>query len=160
VTGILHGAARNVPQRLAELDLAAFRRTLAPKIEGLRNLLTAVDPAPLRLLIGFGSIIARTGLPGEADYALAHARLACFVEPFQAAHPACRCLSVEWSVWSGVGMGERLGRVAALERIGITPIPPMEGIAVLRSLLAQPLSTPSVVVTGRFGDPPTLPVER
>src|SRR5262249_32314736 len=123
-------------------------------------LLAAVNPEHLRLFVVFGSIIARTGMRGEADYALANEWLTRLTERFQATHPRCRCLALEWSVWSGVGMGERLGRGDALMREGITPIPPDGGIAILRQLLGQPLSAVSVVVTGRFGDAPTLQIEQ
>jgi enediyne polyketide synthase len=57
-------------------------------------------------------------------------------------------------------LGERLGRLSALVRQGITPIPPDAGLAMLLALLARHLPGASVVVTGRFGDPPTLEVER
>jgi enediyne polyketide synthase len=160
ITGVLHGAGRNVPQLLSSLDEAAFLRTLAPKVEGARNVLAAVDQDRLRLFVTFGSIIARTGLPGEADYAVANEWLAHLTERFQAEHPGCRCLNVEWSVWSGLGMGERLGRIDALVREGITPIPPDEGVGILRRLIARPLPAVSVVVTGRYGEAPTLKVEQ
>ncbi len=160
VTAILHGAGTNVPQLLGALDEGAFRRTLLPKVQGARNLLAAVDPDRLRLFVAFGSVIARTGMPGEADYAVANEWLARLAERWQAEHPGCRCLVVEWSVWSGVGMGQRLGRVEALARQGITPISPDEGIATLCRLMAQPLPAVCVVVTGRLGDPPTLKLER
>ncbi len=170
VTGILHGAARNVPQLLRALDEDAFQQTLAPKLQGLRNLLAVVNPRPedsrLRLLVTFGSIIARTGLPGEADYGLANEWLTAFTAQFQRQHPTCRCLAVEWSVWAGAGMGDRLGRLDALLNQGITPIPLDEGVAMLQRLFAQlgqadaaPLPS-AVVVTGRFGAPPTLRVEQ
>ena len=58
-------------------------------------------------------------LPGEADYALANAALVEETERWRLDHPHCRCLAVEWSVWSGIGMGERLGSVEALTRRGI-----------------------------------------
>ena len=160
VTGILHGAARNVPQRLSALDEAAFLQTLAPKVQGLRNVLDAVDPERLRLLLTFGSIIARMGLPGEAHYAVANEWLTRLTERWQQAHPRCRCLAIEWSVWSGVGMGARLGSVEALLHRDITPISPEEGLLMLRRLLAQPPAAAAVVVTGRFGDLPTLQIEQ
>jgi enediyne polyketide synthase len=160
VTAILHGAGTNVPRLLNSLDETAFRHTLAPKVQGARNVLAAVDPARLRLLITFGSIIARTGMRGEADYAVANEWLARLTERWQVNHPHCRCLTVEWSVWSGVGMGQRLGRIDALLQQGITPIPPDEGVRLLHGLLAQRLPAVSLVVTGRFGDPPTLKLER
>lgn len=160
ITAVLHAAGNNVPCAIAALDEEAFRRTLAPKVDGLAHLLWALDPARLRLLVAFGSIIGRAGLPGEADYATANEWLARRVEAFAAAHPACRCLTVEWSVWSGVGMGERLGRVEALLRQGITPISPEAGAAALLALLRRPLPVSSIVVCGRVGEPPTLRIER
>lgn len=160
VTALLHGAGTNAPRLLASLDEAAFLRTLAPKVTGLGNVLAALDADRLRLLMTFGSIIGRVGLPGEADYATANEWQTLATERFAAAHPGCRCLALEWSVWSGVGMGERLGTLEGLIRRGITPIPPGTGIELLRGLLARPLPTVAVVVTGRFGDPPTVALDR
>lgn len=160
VTGILHGAARNMPQALSKLDEFSFQETLAVKVQGAQNLLAAVDPERLRLLITFGSIIARTGLPGEADYGLANERLARLTERWQALHPACRCLAVEWSIWSEVGMGARLGQMDALRRQGIEPIPPGDGVALLLKLLSQPQPSTTVVAIGRYTEMPTYKIER
>ncbi|HYN21831.1 MAG TPA: SDR family oxidoreductase, partial [Thermoanaerobaculia bacterium] len=162
VTAVLHGAGTNTPRPIAALDENAFQRTLAPKVAGLRNVVsavTAIDPDRLRLLISFGSIIGRAGLEGEADYATANDWLGLLTERFGREHPGCRCLTLEWSVWSGVGMGERLGTLESFIRRGITPIPPEVGIARLRELLSLPVSG-SVVVAGRFGDPPTVEMDR
>jgi enediyne polyketide synthase len=56
-------------------------------------------------------------------------------------------------------MGQRLGSVDALMQQGITPIPPDQGIAILRRLLASKLPATSIIVTGRYGEAPTLKVE-
>jgi enediyne polyketide synthase len=126
VTAVLHGAGRNEPAALTGLDMAAFRRTFAPKLDGLRAVLDAVDPRRLRLLVTFGSIIGRAGLRGEAHYATANDWLAEFTREMAATYPQCRSLCMEWSVWSGVGMGERLSVVESLSREGIVPITPDE----------------------------------
>ncbi len=160
VTAVLHGAGANHPKLLSSLDEEAFRRTLAPKAAGLRNVLAAVDPGRLRLLVTFGSIIARTGLKGEADYAVANEWLARATERFAAGHPGCRCVALEWSVWAGVGMGEKLGTLESLIAQGITPIPPETGVRLTRELISRGLPAVSLVVTGRFGDASTLEVER
>lgn len=162
VTAVLYGAGRNEPQLLRShiLDAQGFYETLHTKVRGAQNVLAAVDQTKLRLFIAFGSIIARAGMRGEADYALSNEWLTRLVEKLQQEHPLCRCLSVEWSVWSGAGMGERLGRVDALMREGITPITLDEGIGFMRRLLAEPPATTSVIVSGRFGDAPTLRMER
>jgi enediyne polyketide synthase len=160
VTAILHGAGRNVPQLLTSLDEAAFLQTLKPKIQGARNLLAAIDPAYLRYFVAFGSIIARVGMPGEADYAVANEWLARYMERVQSKHPTCRFLTVEWSIWSGVGMGERLGRVDALVREGITPITTDVGASTLSCLFTKQSSKTSVVVTGRCGKERTLKLDK
>ena len=163
VTALLHGAGANAPRPLSALDEAGFLRIFNPKTAGFRNVLAAIDPARLRLLVSFGSIIARTGLAGEADYAVANEWLARATERFAGEHPGCRCLALEWSVWAGVGMGERLGTLESLRAQGISPIPPETGVALLRELISRPApqdAATSLVVTGRFGDMPTLEVER
>lgn len=156
VTAFLHGAGANVPQLISALDEKAIRQTFAPKVDGARNILAEIDPAKLRLFVSFGSVIGRSGMQGEADYAIANETLRRITETWQTQHPHCKCLAIEWSIWSGVGMGERLGRVEALLRQGITPITPDEGLQVMNELLVQDLPVTSVVVGGRFGSLPTL----
>ena len=160
VTAVLHGAGRNEPYALTSLDEATFHQTLAPKIDGLRAVLDAIDPDRLKLLITFGSIIGRAGLRGEAHYATANDWMTGLTVDWQREHPHCRALALEWSVWSGAGMGERLGVVEALIRDGITPIPADEGIAVLRRALADESIGPVVVVTGRIDGLPTVSREQ
>lgn len=156
IVAILHGAGVNRPRLSAHLDTEDMRRTVAPKLIGLRHLLDAVNADALRLLVSFGSIIARTGLAGAADYALANACLSEATAAFGARHRHCRCLAIEWSVWSGVGMGERLGTLQSLLQQGIAPITVDAGIGMLRRLLARTDLPPALVVCGRFGAPPTV----
>jgi len=156
VTAILHGAGINQPQPLQTLDAEAFHRTLAPKWQGAKTLLAAVNPTRLRWFITFSSIIARTGLPGEAHYGLANEWLTQLTQRFQQQHPQCRCLAIEWSLWSEVGMGARLGSVDALLRRGITPISPDQGITILHQLMMAPVEQTAAVITGRLGAIPTV----
>jgi enediyne polyketide synthase len=149
VTAVLHGAGRNEPRALTGVDMEAVRETFAPKVDGLRNVLAAVDPGGLKLLVTLGSIIGRSGLRGEAHYATANEWLTELTAQVGRDHPGCRSLCLEWSVWSGVGMGERLSVVESLSRDGITPITPDQGVAVLRRVLADPHAPGSVVVSGR-----------
>src|SRR5580658_9839858 len=159
VTAILHGAGRNAPVPLAILDETAFHATLAPKIGGLEALLAAVDPASLKLVITFGSIIGRAGLRGQADYAGAEAGLTEISRRLQESSPQCRCVALEWSVWSGAGMGEKLGVLESLIREGISPISLDAGIEMLRSVLATPAAPSRLVVMSRSGDLPTITLE-
>jgi enediyne polyketide synthase len=159
ITAVLHGAGRNEPALLSGLDMAELRRTFAPKIDGLRAVLAAIDPARLRLLVTFGSILGRTGLPGEAHYAAANEWLAELTREM-AGRYGCRALCLEWSVWSGIGMGERLAVAETLAREGITPITPDQGVRILRRLVGDPDAPDTVVISGRTGDIDTVRRER
>ncbi|MFG3715712.1 SDR family NAD(P)-dependent oxidoreductase [Micromonospora sp. NPDC047730] len=160
VTAVLHGAGQNTPAALVDLDEAALRGVFAAKVDGLRAVLAAVDPAHLRLLVTFGSIIGRAGLHGEAHYAAANEALAELTREVAATRPGCRAVCLEWSVWSGVGMGERLSVVESLSGSGVTPISPDDGLRVLREVVADDTLPPVVVVTGRTGGVETLRYHR
>ncbi|MBC6450549.1 type I polyketide synthase [Actinokineospora xionganensis] len=159
VTAFLHGAGRNEPGALASLSEEDFERTLAPKIAGLRAVLDAVDQDKIKLLVTFGSIIGRAGLRGEAHYSTANDWMSELTVKFGEEHPNARVLALEWSVWSGAGMGEKLGVVEMLMRDGITPISTENGIAVLREVLADPSAGPVLVVSGRAAGLPTVEME-
>ena len=160
IRGVLHSAGTNSPQLIGGLERSDIENTLAPKVRGLHNVLGAVDRDRLALLVGFGSIIGRAGLRGEADYALANEALREMIEGFADEHTDCRCLCLEWSVWSGIGMGARLGHLEALAQQGIMPITPERGVEILEDFVLGDAGPVSVVVGGRFGEPPTLEIDR
>jgi enediyne polyketide synthase len=159
VTAVLHGAGRNEPAPLGRLGEDAFLRTLGPKIRGLETVLACVDRASLKLLVTFGSIIGRTGLRGQADYAVANDWLTGLTRAVQGSTPGCRCVALEWSVWSGAGMGERLGVLESLTREGISPISVDDGVAILRQVLGGSGLPSALVIMGRAGGLPTITLE-
>ncbi|WP_425695321.1 SDR family NAD(P)-dependent oxidoreductase [Micromonospora sp. DT178] len=94
VTAVLHGAGRNEPASLVTLETETIARTFAPKVCGLRAVLAAVDPQDLRLLVTLGSSIGRTGLRGEAHYAMANEWLAeATASSASAIRTSARCVS-------------------------------------------------------------------
>ena len=159
IAGIIHGAGHNQPALVRDLDEARLIATFAPKVQGFRNLVASVDPGAMRLLVTFGSVIGRVGLRGEADYALANASLSALTEDFACLHPRCRCLAFESSVWSGIGMAERLGKVETLRNAGVGSIAPAEGIPWFLKFVARTLPATRVVVTGRLGANSPIPIE-
>lgn len=151
ITALLHASGLNEPRRFADLTEQDLRTHLGPKPVGLGNLLAVLDPQQLRLLVTFGSVIGRYGLAGECHYALANGVLREQAEQLAGQLPSCRVLHIDWSVWTGAGMGERLGVLEALLRADVTPIPVVDGIALFRHLLATHGLPTSVAVHGRVG---------
>ena len=43
VVTLIHGAGRNEPRLLAQLDNRTFAATLAPKVDGMRNMIAALE---------------------------------------------------------------------------------------------------------------------
>ncbi|MFD6159894.1 SDR family NAD(P)-dependent oxidoreductase [Nocardia sp. NPDC060256] len=159
VTGILHGAGVNAPALISALTPEEFGATVAAKVDGLTHVIEAVDASQLRLIVGFGSIIGRAGLRGEAHYAVANDWLRNSIDVLDKRLPNCRCLTIEWSIWAGAGMGERLGVLNALTREGIEAIPTDVGVEIMLDLLRTPSCPSAVVVLGRTGELPTIAFE-
>ena len=158
-TIFVHGAGVNQPCPIAQLDVSALRATCAPKLQGLDNVLRCLPEQTLRLVVGFGSVIAVAGLAGEADYALANEWLALRLAAYAEQSPHCRTLTLEWSVWSGVGMGERLGRIDSLAREGVSAMTPEQGVTAFMDCI-QVAHHGRMVIAGRLPDGVTLPFFR
>ena len=158
VTAILHGAGINRPKLLPQLSGEDFRRTAAIKVEGLRNVLASTDGQRLKLLVGYGSIIAQSGMQGNADYAMANEQLARLVNHYEGQWPHCHCLTIEWSVWADTGMGVALGSLDGLRDRGVWPIPVRAGLRQLVDLITDgaPERPARVVVGGRYAGVPTF----
>ncbi|MEU4832305.1 SDR family NAD(P)-dependent oxidoreductase [Streptosporangium sp. NPDC023615] len=158
VRGLIHGAGVNLPQRLAAVTGETLRAHLRPKVDGLRVLLDEAGD-DLSVAVAFGSIIGRRGLAGQSEYCLANDWMRHLVEDWATAHPSCRTHLLEWSVWSGVGMGVRLDTIDALRRQGITAITPKEGADLMLGVLGDAEAPVTLLLTARFPAGPTLAVE-
>lgn len=155
-TVLIHAPGANQPMRLGAVTGEVLERTLAPKVQGLRNVLAATG-AGLTRIYAFGSIIGCLGLEGEAHYAIANAWQSAILSDFASAQPHVLALAIEWSVWDGVGMGDRLGVVARLESSGVDALPVDEGVDAFLRLVTQNAEG-AVVATSRFGPPPDLDI--
>ena len=156
ITGVVHAAGLNEPKALATLTTADIERTLRPKLAPLKLLEQCLDFHRLKALIAFGSIIARIGFHGEAHYAHANELLRDRMEQLSATYRECRFLCIEWSVWSGLGMGENLARVDTLARMGVVPLTPEMGTEALFRALETNIPASSAVITSRIPALPTV----
>lgn len=147
-TVLLHAAGRNQPCAFDKLTAGELRATLAPKTQGLRHALAAAPG--LRRVIVFGSIIGRLGLEGEAHYALANALAANIAEDWARNRDGTRGLTIEWSAWAGLGMGERLGTIERLAERGVTALNVDDALDEFERLVRDDADG-TIAVCGRFG---------
>ncbi|RDI34566.1 type I polyketide synthase [Lentzea flaviverrucosa] len=163
VRGLLHGAGVNQPRRLAEVGEEGLAATVAPKVHGLRELLSAVEEVvpgeQLRLVVAFGSIIGRQGLAGQSEYCVANDWMRAELEHWARRNPRCRTHLLEWSAWSGVGMADRMRVTTQLSRLGLALIEPGQGVTAMLGALTDPSAPVTLLVTGRFPPSATLRVE-
>ena len=171
ITAVIHAAGVNHPARFENLSTEDLDATFGSKLEGLESVLTLIDRKRMKFLASFGSIIAHTGLAGESHYALANAFLGMRLEEWHAepAHKGTppRYLGLDWSIWAGVGMGERLGAVERLQASGVDPIPLEDGLDLFEHLCADTQATGNFVVASRhraekqpWARAPSLPSHR
>ncbi|WP_306948836.1 type I polyketide synthase [Streptomyces sp. B4I13] len=85
------------------------REVLRPKVLGTLTLERSLaGRAPLDFFVSFASRAGLRGMVGSADYAAANAFLDAWSVPGRPA--ARRCLSVDWPLWTTVGMGAKADR--------------------------------------------------
>ncbi|WP_460427465.1 type I polyketide synthase [Azotobacter armeniacus] len=138
--GVVHAAGEAGGGVIANRSRAEVEKVFAPKLQGTRNLLQALEDEPLDFVLLCSSLTAITGGFGQADYCAAN----CFLDALaaEASRQADRfVLSVNWDAWREVGMaaGQRLP-----EEVGIAPA---QGGELLERLLAGPKAAQTLVST-------------
>lgn len=157
ITVLIHGAGMNKPNRIENLTINDFERTTAVKVTGLKNVADSIDMSKMKLVAGYGSVIAQSGMQGNADYAWANDQMALYIAQLGGANPQGRFITLEWSVWEETGMGIALNSIDWLKSEGIYPIPVKQGLQQLNNILADPSGENGrFMILGRFSKMPTL----
>jgi len=157
---LLHGAGANEPKRIEKLTPDDFEFCNAVKVQALKNILQLLKSKELKAVFAFGSIIAQSGMSGEAHYGLANDLMAKELEDYELNHSHCRTLCFDWSVWSGIGMGETLGSLEYLRSLGVMPITIDKGVERFISLIQDTDTPKRILVAGRFGTLETLQLKK
>jgi len=108
VQGVVHAAGHANSGMIANRTRAAIDEVFAPKLQGTRFLLDALQGEPLDFVLLCSSISAMAGGLGMSDYAAANAYLDALAALWQrsATYPV---ISVNWDAWRDLGMAA--GRV-------------------------------------------------
>jgi NAD(P)-dependent dehydrogenase (short-subunit alcohol dehydrogenase family) len=147
VRAVIHCAGLIDGGFVRHLDIPALIRLSCVKVDGLRAVLSAIDLRSVRVVIAFGSILARAPHPAVGAYALANELLRREVDRWASRAPGTRFLTAEWSIWDGAGVAAATGQVANARRAGYEPIPLSEGLRMVERLLAWKGRQTSVLVS-------------
>ncbi len=140
IQGVVHAAGMAGGGMLATRGRAAMEQVLAPKLQGTRHLMAALQDEPLDFVLLCSALTAITGGFGQADYGAAN----CFLDAWaaQAARHGTRfVLSVNWDTWREVGMARGL---RLPDGVGIEP---EQAGVLLDALLSGPAATQVLVCT-------------
>ena len=150
VTGVIHGAGLNRPRLTGQVSPEQAYIETAPKVLGLLNLLDALETRPPKLIVGMGSIIGITGMPGNGWYGFSNEAMDIALREFAAAHYQTRIANVAYSIWRDEGMGARMGSVAILQEKGIDAIPTKDGVDRFVKIFTHDPGHSQIVVTARM----------
>jgi len=103
IDGVVHGAGVIEDKLVHDKDPASFQRVIETKVHGARVLARTLRPDGLRFLVFFGSVSARFGNRGQADYAAAGEMLNKLAQRLDRAWDA-RVVSINWGPWRTTGM--------------------------------------------------------
>lgn len=135
IRGVFHLAGDLADASLQRLTAEDLRRVFASKVMGAWHLHRYFTGKELDCFVLFSSVAGLLGSPGQGNYAAANAWLDGLALRRKAGKlPA---LSIAWGPWSAAGMAARPDRIGRMERIGIQPITPEQGVASLGLLCTQ-----------------------
>ncbi|SDM31339.1 type I polyketide synthase [Allokutzneria albata] len=124
--GVVHAAAVMEPELTARLDIGKLDRVWSPKATGGWLLHRATEAVELDWWLGFSSLSALIGWPGEPAYAAANAYLDALAGWRHG--KGLPGATVQWGAWAEVG------KAAELTLTAVEPITPAEGLGSLGAL--------------------------
>lgn len=142
VEGVIHAAGRAGGRRLEELASGELEATLAPKVEGSRNVVHLAGSLEAKWVVLCGSVASLDGVAAQADYAAANAFLPAYATSLAKSKP--QVLAVDWDSWGGAGMAARA--------IGRNSAPQLEVNSALTSLWAALAGQESHIVVRAHRD--------
>jgi NAD(P)-dependent dehydrogenase (short-subunit alcohol dehydrogenase family)/3-oxoacyl-(acyl-carrier-protein) synthase len=101
---VVNAAGRNRSALIRDKDFAEFRAIRDLKVNGYRNLKSALADRPPKIWCNFGSLLGFFGLAGELDYGSGNDFLASAAE-HGAALSGTDEFTLGWTLWDGVGIG-------------------------------------------------------
>ena len=101
IRGLIHAAGVHDDHLIVDKTAEQFQAVFDTKVLGLQALLDATKSEPLKYIVLFSSVAARTGNRGQSDYAMANEALNKIAQHQTDQRPDCRVVSINWGPWEG-----------------------------------------------------------
>ncbi len=150
ISAVVHGAGINKPRRAEQVTSEEALNEISPKLRGAYNLAEVLRKNKLKYFVAFTSIIGVTGMQGNSWYAFSNETLDLFLRNYKK-QTGTETLTIAYSVWSEVGMGERMGSTKTLSGMGISAIAPDKGIAQFLHWIEHETDDQQIVVAAKLG---------
>ncbi|MCH2155318.1 MAG: acyltransferase domain-containing protein [Opitutales bacterium] len=117
LSGVIHAAGIPGGKIIARHEPGSCDPVLAPKVEGTRNLLAALEGRDLKFCVLCSSLAAMTGGVGQTDYTAANA----YLDVTARSHDGDRrrIISLNWDAWRNLGMTQSEGTSELRDQIAI-----------------------------------------
>ena len=134
--GIFHCAGVLQDVQLKSIDEASLIDVCHPKIHGTLNLLDAFTGRQPEVFVGFSSIAAMIGSPGQTNYAAANGVMDAILQ--RKAAEGWQCVSINWGPWADTRMVGLAGSDVAkrFNAIGLHSLAPDTALAAMQDVLA------------------------
>ena len=152
VTAIGHAVSPSDPVPFPDLTDIEICDHAANEAAVLTRLVASVRPGQLRMIITFGSVAGRYGLPGGAVTALSSAALATTAGELAAAGGG-RSLHIDIPGWSSPGLGDRSELADYLAAAGTMAIDVGAASRLLLKIMTTPELPERVALHGRVSGP-------
>ena len=150
ITGVIHGAGNLADKLIENKSSSDFDSVVNTKIQGLKNIIKAVDPEALNFLILFSSVAGFFGNTGQSDYAIANELLNKSAFILNKSLPNCRVISINWGPWDSGMVSPELKKLFSKRNIQL--ISKELGIEALINELSRPVqSTPQILIGSPIG---------
>jgi acyl transferase domain-containing protein/SAM-dependent methyltransferase len=146
IHGVVHSALVLRDQSLARMDEAAFRASLAAKIDVAVNIDRVFGGDALDFVLFFSSIASFLKPAGQSNYAAGCTFKDSFAWMLEKQR-RCAVKVINWGYWGGVGAAADDAHRQNMARLGLGSIEPQEGMAALEALMGSDLRQMALVKT-------------
>jgi len=151
IKGLIHAAGVLADKQIHEKTDDQFDRVFNTKVFGFQNLLAATRDDPLSHLACFSSVAARTGNPGQVDYAMANEILNRVCQQEQIRRDGkCLVKSFGWGPWDGGMVNPALK--THFESMGVGLIPMADGASFFAAEMTGSMTGVELIVGSELNE--------